>query len=344
MKHPRRPSGRIRVLESVAPPGSIVKFIDEIVLHAPGDVEFAYFSWRTALLTRYDVFHVHWPEFLIRHPSRGRAWLRRVLFRLFLFRLSAFGTPVVRTVHNVEPHHEGEASEDRLIARLDQLTRTRVVMSECTPTDWKGRTVLIPHGHFREPFATKERSEKVRGRVLLFGRIRPYKGVIELIRAAEQISDPEVEIRIVGSPTNSMRAEIDAELRKPGRSGAKVTLDLRAIPDDELIREVTASELIALPYRDAGNGNSGAAMLALSLDRPVLTPRSCLMETLAAEVGDAWVRMYEGEINGLKIESGLQHVRSLAQDAAPDFHGRDWPDIAEAYAAAFREARDETHP
>ena len=51
------------------------------------DVEVQYFSWRTALLGRYDVFHVHWPEVLVRGRTRWRAMARSLLFVLVLARL-----------------------------------------------------------------------------------------------------------------------------------------------------------------------------------------------------------------------------------------------------------------
>lgn len=340
MKRPKISPHRVRVLESVAPPGPIIKFIDEIVLHAPEELEFSYFSWRAALFGRFDVFHVHWPEFLIRHPSRPRAALRRALFRVFLLRMTLQRIPVIRTVHNSEPHHAGDAAEGPLLSRLDEMVVTHVVMSECTPVTWPGPTRLIPHGHFREPFGQVPRHQRVAGRVLLFGRIRPYKGVVELIRAAEGIAFAGVEIRIVGSPTAEMRDQIDSELSKPSRGGAPVTVELRAISDEELVREISEAELVALPYRDAGNGNSGAAMLALSLDRPVLTPRSCLMEHLADEVGEQWIQMMDDEVSATEIESALKRIRELADGATPQFTGRDWPTIAASYADVFKAASD----
>ncbi|KEP72282.1 hypothetical protein HR12_47400 [Microbacterium sp. SUBG005] len=66
---------------------------------------------------------------------------------------------------------------------------------------------------------------------------------------------------------------------------AQVTTDLRSVSDEQMVEEMTRAEIIALPYQDAGNGNSGVAMVALSLGRPILVYRSCLMEELASETG-----------------------------------------------------------
>lgn len=327
----------MRVFESVPPPGPIVKFIDEIVLYAPDDLSFSYFSWPRALLGRFDVFHVHWPEFLVRDRSTLRGFVKRALLRMLLVKLRVGNIPVVRTVHNVEPHHAGDEAEERLLARLDALVKTHVVMSACTPGGPPESTVLIPHGDFRESFAQHPREDVVPGRVLLFGRIQAYKGVIELIRAAEEVTLPGTEIRIVGSPTPEMRAAIDAELAKPNRGGARVTVDLRMVSDDEMIAEMTRAELIALPYRDAGNGNSGVTMLALSLDRPVVVPRACLMEELAREAGAEWIQMMDGEVSGPRIQAALQGVRERPAGATPTLIGRDWKTVAAAYAQVFRD-------
>ena len=53
------------------------------------------FSWRTALLGRYDVVHLHWPEILLGGSDTVRAAARRALTALFVVRLAVCRTPVV---------------------------------------------------------------------------------------------------------------------------------------------------------------------------------------------------------------------------------------------------------
>lgn len=325
-----------RVLESVVGPGEIVKFIDEIVRYAPNDMKFTYFSWPNALFSRYDVFHVHWPEFLVRHKSPVRAYLLRFLFTCLILRLKLTRTPVVRTVHNVEPHHVGAPYENKLLSRFSRLTTTQVVMSDCAPKDPYSRRVTIPHGDFKEVFQDLPRSSKLEGRVLLFGRIQPYKGVIELMRAAAAIDVPGVHIRIVGEPTDEMRAQIEQELALLGPRAQGISFDLRRISDAELVAEVTAAELVVLPYRDAGNGNSGVAMVALSLGKPVLMPSSCVAEDLASEIGSKWVHLMESEVTAAQIQFALEQVAGISPEDAPNFSGRDWKSVAESYARVFR--------
>ncbi len=62
------PAERLRVLQSFKEPGPYtnpyVVMLREALTATPG-LEVLTFSWRTALLGRYDVFHVHWPETII---------------------------------------------------------------------------------------------------------------------------------------------------------------------------------------------------------------------------------------------------------------------------------------
>lgn len=325
----------IRVFESADKPGPIVKYVDSFVRHAPEDIEYSFFSWWAALFSRYDVFHVHWPEFLIRdHRPLARA-IRRTLYELLLLRLRAFKTPVVRTVHNARPHEEGGEKEERALTRLDNLVVERVVLSNCTPTPEDSITTLIPHGHFRDVFATPQRVQPISGRILLFGRLERYKGAFQLLDALEDVATEPVELRIVGAPGHGIRKELMSELSRKDRRGPKVSAVLRRVSDEEMVREMLEAELVVLPYQDAGNGNSGVALVALSLDRPVLSIDSCITRELAEEVGSDWMYLADA-VSGEVIDETLTQVHTRRSDARPKFSGRDWTEIAAAYARVFR--------
>ncbi|KEP72868.1 hypothetical protein HR12_39520, partial [Microbacterium sp. SUBG005] len=162
------------------------------------------------------------------------------------------------------------------------------------------------------------------------------KGALELIQAASDVADASVEVRIVGSPTKHMRSAIEEALANYDGT-AQVTTDLRSVSDEQMVEEMTRAEIIALPYQDAGNGNSGVAMVALSLGRPILVYRSCLMEELASETGAQWVQMMDGELTGGELERALRNVRGLDPSAQPQLINRDWRSVASAYADVFRD-------
>jgi beta-1,4-mannosyltransferase len=75
-----------------------------------------------------------------------------------------------------------------------------------------------------------------------------------------------------------------------GERGARrprVRLTLRHADDDELVEAVGEAQVVVLPYRQMHN--SGALLLALSLDRRVLVPSGPVTDELAARVGEHWV-------------------------------------------------------
>jgi hypothetical protein len=101
---------------------------------------------------------------------------------------------------------------------------------------------------------------------------------------------------------------------------------------------VTEAELVVLPYRDVHN--SGAALLALSLDRPVLVPDNEVTAELAAEVGPGWVHRYDGELTAETLRRALSAVREERRAPRPDLSGREWDGAAAAHVAVYRQARD----
>lgn len=317
------------VLESVDAPGATIKFIDQVVREAPSDVEFRYFSWFAALTGNYDVFHVHWPEYLIRGRKRWVSFARRTLFRLFLLRLRARGTRVVRTMHNLEPHAKGDAAETRLLSRLDALTTVWVRINEVTAFPPYGEHYTVLHGSYRDQFATLDKPSQIRGRLLYIGRIEPYKGVEELARAFASDSDLAADLRIVGKADMPLMDSIGAI----AAGDPRIACIFEFVSDERLVAEICEAELVVLPYREMHN--SGIALIALSLERPVLVPESPANAALAKEAGPGWVLRYSTDISGDVIRGAIASVRGTRRDR-PALDNRDWSRVAQGYAAAFR--------
>jgi beta-1,4-mannosyltransferase len=331
----RQLPAEISVLESVAAPGQTTKFIDQVVRYAPGGVKFVYFSWRTALLGKFDVFHVHWPEYLVRHSRVIPRTVKRLLFCLLLWRLRRRQIPVVRTVHNLEPHTAGSMSERRQLQKLDSLVGTHVVLNTCTPVDWQGVTEVIRHGDYREVLGHFEKARARRSRIVYFGRIEAYKGVLELLRLASAPELHDLEVRIVGNPARGMRELVARELTQLDPAGAQVSARLEFVPDVEMVREITSGEMVVLPYREMHN--SGVLLVALSLGRPVMVPRSCVASEISAEVGPGWILEYDGELSTAKLREALEASR-VGRSAVPKLEARSWERIANEYASVFERA------
>ena len=330
----------IRVLQLLADPDRTGRPVENpyttlLIESLPADrIHTRYFRWRGVLGERFDVLHVHWPENSLRHPRPlGRA-VKAALFALFLARIALQRKAVVRTLHNVEPHERGSGVERRLLRRLDALTTLWITLNETTPTPDPSRTVLIPHGHYREWYRPDAAARPVPGRLLNIGMIRPYKGTEELVTAFRGIDpDAGLSLHIVGAPEHRSTAETLAVL---AGADPRVRLDLRFVDDQTLADEVAEAEIVVLPYRVMHN--SGAALLALSLDRPVIVPSSPATALLAAEVGEGWVTRFDGRLDAPALSALVEQVRSSPRSARPDLSARDWSALAGQLVAAYETA------
>jgi len=323
---------RLEVLQSLSPPDGTTRFVDQVVGGAPAEVRLTFFSWRRALTAHYDVFHVHWPEFMLRARRPWRALLRRVALRVLLVRLRLARIPIVRTAHNLAPHETGTDAEARALRALDRRTDVFIRLNPTTelPDGARGTTIL--HGHYRDRFSGTPLPDPVDGRILYFGLIRPYKGVETLLGAFRSLTDRSLALRVVGRPSGGLREVVEREQALDDRIGSV----LRFVSDEELVREVGGASLVVLPYREMHN--SGALLVALSLDRPVLVPRSPSNEALAAEVGAGWVRMYDGDLDAGALGAAITSVRSEHPAGRPRLEGRDWSTLGEQTYRTYLEA------
>ncbi|MFB9378915.1 glycosyl transferase [Kineococcus gynurae] len=353
----------LRVLQSFRTPRATTNpYISSLLtaLRARPELVVDTFSWRRALTGRYDVVHVHWPEVWSRGSSRLRTRWRQALVAALLLRLRTRRTALVRTVHNPVPHEAGGRLERALLRRVDALTTTTVHLTAATRgTVAPARpAVVVPHGHYREhvrPFLGPTPAEGAAGTLVQFGLLRRYKNAEGLLRAFAATAPT-----LVASGSGPTRGEgveagsslrlcvagacpdagLAADLRGAAAADPRVDLRLHHLDDAELADVVRAAELVVLPYRPTSGevANSGAALLALSLDRPVLLPRSPATTELAREAGPGWVHLYDGNLGPETLLGALAALRSTPRGARPDLSARDWPEAAEAHVQAYRTA------
>ncbi|HEY2736450.1 MAG TPA: glycosyltransferase, partial [Polyangiales bacterium] len=123
------------------------------------------------------------------------------------------------------------------------------------------------------------RDPSARLRVLLFGRIKPYKGVDVLLRAACEMRHDalaKVSIHIVGQPFMDL-APFEATIREHGLSD-HVKLEPRFIADEEVSSLLASADVITLPYREIDA--SGVLMTAISAGVPIVASRVGLFAEL----------------------------------------------------------------
>ncbi|MGY1639796.1 glycosyltransferase [Geodermatophilus sp. SYSU D00703] len=300
------------------------------------DVRVLTFSWRRALRGGYSVFHVHWPEILVSGHGPLKKLVRQLLFVVLLLRLRVTRTPLVRTVHNLELPSGISRREVALLRWAERWTTLRIRLNEQTPVPPGAPVEFVRHGHYRDWFAPHPRAAARRGRLGFVGLLRRYKGVDRLIAAfaatAGRTAEP-LELRVAGNPSTQ---ELGADLTTAAAADPRVTVALGFLSDADLVTEMTSAELVVLPYREMHN--SGGALAALSLGRPVLVPDNPVNEQLADEVGPGWVHRYSGELTADHLVDAVAALRAAPPAAPPDLSLRDWDRVGQAHAAAYRRA------
>ena len=321
----------LRVMQSFSEPRATTNpYIVQLAasLSADPDIEHLPFSWRSALTRRLDVVHLHWPE--VRLEGTGaRRLIKHGLYAMALARWTIGRVTIVRTVHNLDLPDVPPAS--RLLLRLtERSTHRRILINSTTEVSANQPATTILHGHYRDWFADHPTSEPVPGRLAFVGLVRQYKGVEDLIRAVASSTRRPLTLRVSGRPTSP---ENEAAIRSAAGSDGRITLDLRHLDDADFVAAITSAEMVVLPYRQMHN--SGTALAALSLTRPVLVPDNRATRDLADEVGSGWVRFFDGAITAAAIDAALDEP---VPATPPDLSRREWSTVSSAHAAAYRQA------
>jgi beta-1,4-mannosyltransferase len=326
---------RLRVLQSFTVLSETTNpYLEQLVTSLSGRVEVSLFSWRTAFSGRFDVLHIHWPELLVRGTSPLRSVARIVLFLAVLTSMRIRRQALVRTLHNDGPHEGGPRLESMALRCCDRRTTLWVLLNDASRPPRPAPTAVIPHGHYRDWLATvaAELPDRVPGRLLFFGLIRRYKGIEELLEAFTTLNADQATLRLIGRVVDAETAPV---IEAAAAADHRVSSRLEFIPDADLVAELGRSQLVVLPYRKMNN--SGAALLALSLDRTILVPDNPVTRALADEVGAQWVMRYSGRIGASDLVRALDET-SAGLAGRPDLRRRDWPAVGAAHADAYLRA------
>lgn len=327
---------RVRVLESFRCPRSTTNPYIVQLAHAlavePG-CELLTFSYRRAIFGSYSVFHVHWPEVLYAGNRGLKGIARELLFAMVLARIQFSGTPIVRTRHNVLPHEPLTGRQRRLDDWLERLTTAAIGLNAATevPAGMAASTIL--HGDYHDWFSNHHRSEPIPGRIAYFGLIRPYKGVESLLDAFLHAGMPDLTLSIAGRPATQ---EIHDSLLHLAGGDERVGFTLRHLSDAEVVTAVTEAELVVLPYTFMHN--SGAALAALSLNRPLLLPDNAVNRLLQNEVGPGWVQLFDGGLTPAALDNAIGCLRAHPPVADADLSARSWQRAGVEHMRVFNSA------
>lgn len=184
--------------------------------------------------------------------------------------------PLVLTVHDSAPFLGSPSSSLQLLGYDRALRRfahyightaqtTRYLEGRGVPAE---RISLLPHPPLELPPSGIVPPRDGRVRILLFGALKPYKGIDLLVEAGLALARrrQDFHITIAGRPFYDL-APLRARIAAAGAE-ALFTFEPRFIPDGELAGRVARADIVVFPYRriDA----SGALAVAAQAGRPVL--------------------------------------------------------------------------
>jgi len=260
-----------------------------------------------------------------------------LLDRAFVAALKSVA-PVVATVHDTTPFRGSPSSRlqevgwDAALKSVDRLivhTEGGRDVLEQRGFD-PARIVRIDHGRL-DPGPIERTPRGIELRLLLFGALKPYKGIdvaVAAVRALHADGVP-VRLRVVGAPR--------MEGPSPGAPDGAVEWDLRRVPDAEVPDVLGWADVHVFPYHHVDA--SGALLTVLGRGAPVLAsavggPRELLTDGVDAAL------VPPGDVSALAAAIELMfldaHRERLAVGGAATAEALpSWEEIARATLNAY---------
>lgn len=259
--------------------------------------DYFYFSMiRNCIKIRSKIIHFHWIGLycgLAENKYRLRI-LKLLVFVLDIFFLKISRKKIVWTMHNLYSHDSYSAFIEKLIRKfisrkVDSIIchcnqAKKKIMNEFKVKEKK--MTVIPQGSYIECY--KNNKSKAESRELLnlkikefiflfFGRIKPYKGVISLIKNFKILKNNEnITLLIVGEPKD---LQLKKQIQNLVNSSKNIIVKFEFIQDDEIQIYMNAADIIVLPYKQILN--SGEILVAMGFVKPIIAPKiGCIIDIL----------------------------------------------------------------
>jgi glycosyltransferase involved in cell wall biosynthesis len=230
--------------------------------------------------------------------------------------LSKVRCPIVAVVHNVSDHDGGRVrsliSAMQLQRASAHVTHTRELAAGITRIIPDAHVIVHPHPIFEYPAARRTLPARAELELLMFGLIRPYKGLDVLLEAIARCAKPSLMLSVVGEPWQDP-ASIRAQVERLGLEG-KVDLVLRYVPDAEAAEYFERADVVVLPYRSVTG--SGVVPLAWHYGKPVVASDLPGFSELVSHGDNGWL-VPPGDVSELARTLAEKVDRSTAASMQP---------------------------
>ena len=237
------------------------------------------------LRDRPRIIHLHWLDPLYDSPRAFISFIKLTGSISILSLLQLTGTRIVWTAHNLQKHENRNARIDRLctafVARSADAviahcpSAKSMIVDEFDLPD-ADRVHVVPHGNYCDTYSNDVSPAAARELLdlspdelvfLFLGRVRPYKGVLDMIRAFRRLDRAKARLIIAGKPLND---ESRREIKQAIAGDERIRFFAGFVADEDVEVYMNACNAVVLPYRDVFT--SGAAILAMSFDRACIAP------------------------------------------------------------------------
>jgi glycosyltransferase involved in cell wall biosynthesis len=231
-----------------------------------------------------DILHLHWLPPFQQKPIR---LFKLILYVLKLLILHIIGVRIVWTAHNMRPHESVSLRGDRLIAKMTAKIADAIIVHNeqarakiCSSFNLKkhNNIFVIPHGNYIGHYENNIDRASARLQLgiddskfifLFLGRVRPYKGVLQLIDAYKTFRKyvPDSVLIIAGRPldenfSNRIKEQISADCALQYRDDF--------VPDSQIQIYMNASDVTVFPYTEILT--TGAVIMAMSFACACVAP------------------------------------------------------------------------
>jgi beta-1,4-mannosyltransferase len=297
----------------------------------PNEIEVVNFTFLKAILARYQILHVHWPDRLFRAESKPKTYIKRALLLLLITRIFIFRTPTIWTVHDKFPHEKMSLFESFLNSAFIKILTSRIYLQMDSDYNLQ-RDFVIKHGNYQSEVAQINRKPRLDTKsVVCVGFLRPSKNIENLINNFPSLD--KYQLAISGQPITS---EYGHHLLLLSNERPDIALNLQRLTAEALAFTYENCLCSIIPYINIYN--SGAALYSLSIPRPVIATNSETMSNLQEEVGEQWIQLIPQHFQSEDIVAALNNLSqtsNLRNCISPLSNEREWSRIGIQHLNAY---------
>jgi glycosyltransferase involved in cell wall biosynthesis len=310
----------------------------------------------------FEILHVHW-VYKFGWPSVASIPVLRRLPRYwlgwFLALARTMGFTVVYTWHDIVPvvkvFDDDAKGRSAMVRHLDGVITITNAAKRDIVSRWNvpaDRIDVIPEGppeiRHRLPRESARRIVGVEDEVLIsaFGHIAYYKGLDLLLEAARRLPDDlRFAIRIIGAaPDPQYAAKLGALVESLHSDGRDVRWNNRTFTDDELGELLSATDVVAIPFRWITN--SATLRFSMAWGADVVVPRLDSLDDIP-DAAATWFKpeSVDGLADALERQLRAWPVGATERrDAALRWVTEwSWSSVGEATVRAYESARERHH-